>query len=1188
MLAIIALAGAFIAPRFIQWSDYRDRMEVLASGVLGTNVTIAGDIEFSLLPQPRLHFTDVVVGSIKDPAATVERVDAEFSLVDFLRDNYRVTKLVLDGPVVALNIDESGLFGSGFNIADGPGTSNVVLGQAKIVNGTVRLADRRSGENYVAGAINGELKLAAITGPFQFQGNLEYDDLRYGVRFNTSAMDGDGSNRVTAYAQTDGFSIATEGQLTPGMAPRFEGSITYRQKPPQTDVADDIRGDLVLESKVTASTDRMVLTGYTLQPDENRAGTRLTGAASIQLGARRSFDAVISGGVFGLPPRDASENLASQPYDVVRLLSELPAPLIPPMPGRIGVDLAEVGLRSFALRGVRIDAYTDGRAWAVEQFIAKLPGDTDVRASGTLTADGGHPGFVGKLSLKTERLDALGQMWRKAPESNPLFGLHAAYASKLLLAGDALGFTEGVLSLGGANHALSLRVGFGRERRLDVTGKFGEMSGPDSAAVAALLPDISGNPAFAISFPEGSFGLSGMSANIAGLAGHSMVAEGQWSSDRITFSRLAAADFGGISLDAAVVASGTLAAPTLWGHGKIGAKSGSAAGLQAIYGALGLAPAARELIGLSAPADLNFELAQPRDGGSQDLVVKGKLDTANVDFRASLNNGVAKALESPVTITATLESPDPGALTRQMGFADAAVFPIDDSMFVSSRLQGSLADGFEAHLNASVGEERLGYSGKLQIGASGEVQGTGVLDGYLAEAGGLARLVGAQGLSLPMASGRAELHFEGDRLLQLTAISGKSGDVGFAGELSFSRTGPTSAAAGQITIDSVDLAHLTAAITGPAALLTSPEEIWPTGPMDDGNTPRQTRGSIAVSVPSLTVGGSTALTDAKFDLQWDDAKLRLAHFAAQVGEGQVSADVAVCCSDKLTNKSLSGRLTLSDVQLADILPPDLADNLGGVIDGGLRFSGTGESLSGIAKNLTGEGSFSTADLSVRHLDPQVFPAIAKLDDLLDTNTDALAALIGISLDQGPFTAPVAEGAFTIAGGVLRLSNLSVDGAGGRLAGEASVDMGSLGLNASFSLTPLGFEDVKDLFSQNTARIVSRLSGTLLAPERTLDLDTLVASIQMRVNEIEVARLEALRAEDLARQKAAAEARNKLIAEQRARQQAEEAARLAAEAEQQRLAAEAARQQQEQQQVPQPPLDLGLPGPTQNPSFTTLN
>src|SRR5690606_136359 len=136
---------------------------------------------------------------------------------------------------------------------------------------------------------------ANLSGPFSFQGNGAFRGESYGLRFNSAAPDSAGKTQVSMFLQptSSAFSLAVEGLLEPGMAPKFDGAITYRQKPPATDVASDIRGDLVLESKVTGSTDRIVLSGYTLRPDENRAGTRLTGAASIQLGATQSFDAVI-------------------------------------------------------------------------------------------------------------------------------------------------------------------------------------------------------------------------------------------------------------------------------------------------------------------------------------------------------------------------------------------------------------------------------------------------------------------------------------------------------------------------------------------------------------------------------------------------------------------------------------------------------------------------------------------------------------------------------------------------------------------------------------------------------------------------------------------------------------------------------------------------------------------------------
>ena len=238
VLAIFVLAGAFIAPRIIDWSDYRDRMEELASGVLGTDVIIRGDIEFSLLPQPRLRFSDVLVGPPEHPAATVGQVEAEFSLMEFLRDDYKVTRLLLDEPVIDFSVDESGLFGSGLAIASDEGT-NISLAEASITNGTLRLADVRAGQNFVASNVDGELKLTSFSGPFQFQGGADFDSGRYNIRFNSAAVDADGNSRVTGFAAVGQWRVFADGRGTVDHRYRAEirwqsGVSARRRLPPKT------------------------------------------------------------------------------------------------------------------------------------------------------------------------------------------------------------------------------------------------------------------------------------------------------------------------------------------------------------------------------------------------------------------------------------------------------------------------------------------------------------------------------------------------------------------------------------------------------------------------------------------------------------------------------------------------------------------------------------------------------------------------------------------------------------------------------------------------------------------------------------------------------------------------------------------------------------------------------------------
>ena len=233
LIAILALAAAFVVPNFIQWGDYRERLQAMAGETLGAPVEITGDIKFSLLPNPKLNFSNVVVGTADKPVMTVAAVQAEFSLVDFFRDRYALTKLELIQPVIDLRIGADGGIESGVKLAEQVTSSNVSVANAQIVDGMVRLADARSGETFSAANVDGEVRLEAVRGPFAFQGTAEVGGAAYGVRFATSALHENESTQVTAYVRPtdERFTLTAEGDLQLGGAPAFSGKMTYRQAP---------------------------------------------------------------------------------------------------------------------------------------------------------------------------------------------------------------------------------------------------------------------------------------------------------------------------------------------------------------------------------------------------------------------------------------------------------------------------------------------------------------------------------------------------------------------------------------------------------------------------------------------------------------------------------------------------------------------------------------------------------------------------------------------------------------------------------------------------------------------------------------------------------------------------------------------------------------------------------------------
>ncbi|VDS05790.1 AsmA family protein [Devosia equisanguinis] len=1142
LLAILVLASAFIAPRFIQWSDYRDRMEELASTVLGEDVTIRGDIEFSLLPQPRLSFTDVVVGVAEAPSATVAGVEAEFALMDFLRDNYHVTSLVLYQPVVELAIDENGLFGSGIDMS-GAG-AGVALAHARIERGSVRLSDLRSGELYAASGIDGDLRLSSFSGPFQFQGAMDSGGSRYEVRFNSGTLDGDGNTKISAYLRDLGgaFSIGADGMFAAGVAPKFDGTLTYKQAPEQAAGASDIRGSLVLESKVTASTDRVVLSGYTLHPDENRAGMRLTGSASVQLGERRSFDAVVSGGVFSLPPRAATEVPAQLPYEVVRLLAELPAPLIPPMEGTLDIDLAEVGLRGFSLRDLRLDATSDGKSWDIAQAVARLPGDGELRFAGKLSDEDGAPGFRGTVALSAARLDALAQLWRRPREDNPLFNMPGGLEGRVILGSGALGLSSGVMTLDGQSHGFELRLGFGEEKRLDAVLNLDDLDIRHTAALQALAPDITADGSFALSFPEGSFLLTAQTLDLMGLPATDVVAEGQWSPTAIRLSRLGAGDWGGVGFNGAVRVAGTLDAPQVTGSGQLSVADATATGLAKLYELAALPQGWRGGLVRAWPANLRVALEDSETGAGQVLTLNGSLDGSKFDLRTEMTEGLLALARADLRLVASLEADEGGDLVEQLGLGPVELFTGEGSGLASLFLEGNLSTGLDGRVALGQGSDILSYSGHIDIGEAGVLSGEGTLDATLAEAGGLATLLGARGASLPGVDANATLSFEGSQRMTLSDITGVSGRQSFTGQLSMAPVGQVPSFTGSLNMESLDVTALAASIFGAEGMVPG-AQVWPEGPLALNPGLRPTRGEIAVRADTLLSGAQTLAGATSFAYSWDQQAIGLDRFETEIGGGTLSLVIGQCCAGALSDRALAGRLSLAGVEMGALLPT--APGLSGRVDAGLQFEGTGASLADAMAAMTGEGNFAIADFAAQGLTPGVYPATAALTDVLNTDAEALQTLIGMSLSQGDFTAQDARGTVAIAGGVVRVANLIVDGEGGRLAGSVNLDLSRLAIDGAFVLTPLGYVDPTGLIENDNARIVARLAGTLMAPLASIDLTEMVAAIQVRANELEVDRLEELRLADEERQRAAAEERNRLIAEQR-RLAAEEAARKAAE------------------------------------------
>ena len=1146
LVVILAIGGAFLVPRFIQWGDYRTRLEAMAGKAFGTDVAIEGDIQLTLLPEPQLQFTKVRIGPKAAPVMAVDKVEANFSLVDFLSDRYKVTRLQLDHPAVNFAIDASGRLASGIAVAPGGEQSNVSIADADVVGGTISVADARSGETYVADAIAGKLKLEALKGPFSFQGEANFGGNGYGLRLSSGPLDDKGAATVSVFvkAADDSFSVQSNGTLQSGAAPKFTGDLSYRHPPPKPKKGDTIdvgRGDFVLTGKLEAAVDRVLLTEYTVLPDENRAATRLTGAGELKLGKGMAFNAIVSGAVLALPPRDATTELTDPPYELVRLLGETPLPPIPPIPGTIGLDIAELNLRAVSLRDLRLDAETDAKSWAIKDFGATLPGGTKVGLTGNLSIVDGHSIFAGGVTLATDRLDLLASLWRKPADNDPLFNMPGSLSADVALSSDALTLSSGTFVVAGINQGFDATIGFGAQRSLKLDTHFTTLGPDESAAIAALMPDVAGNGSFGATFPKGQVDLSASKAVLFGLDGTGLAATATWEGGVLEFSKLSAADLGGAAFDGKLTAFGTLMKPELSGAAKLKIEDGAPI-VASLLNAVSTPPAVADFLRRSLPADLTLQLEAPSGQGGQTLKASGKLATADLTLEARLGAGIANALTAPLKATLDLSSGSATLMTTQLGLGDAAIFDDRTPLHLVASVEGVPSNSYEAHLTLQGGEDHIGFAGNIIPGDFTKIAGNGDIDARLADPSALVAALGAAGVYLPAIEGKGHLDFTGLDQMELSRIEA----AGITGDLTLSRRGDTAGISGALSLPSLEARALLPALAGASSTIAGPDSVWPEGPIDIGGAPRTTNGRIDVSVANLTNNGAPLLKDASFGLDWDARSVHLRGLKGAIGGGTFSLDATVCCSNAaLASKQISGRLGLDGVAVDAVVPGAIGAQLDGTVSAAASFDGSGETVGQAIAGMTGTGNYTVSNLEAAHFDPAVFKGAGALVGVVDMTPEALVQAVTGELAAAPFAAPSVTGSFNIAGGILRSPNLAITGTDAQIFGGASLALPTLTLDARYAMSPVGTADPASAVDPTTAEVAAVIQGPLWAPVTSYDVSALTDGMKIKASEVELARLEKLQAEDEARQKAAAAEQARLAAEQAAAEAAKAAAAQAA-------------------------------------------
>ncbi len=1155
VLAILVLGAGFIVPHLIDWNGYRERMESLAEASFGTDVIIGGDIEFTLLPQPRLVVGKTFVGPAFSPLLEIDSLVAELSLMDFLRDRFVVTKLVLQSPIVNITIDKNGNFENPLNLTKNLGPGNVSVADAKIIDGLIRLDDKRSEQHWQLDQFNGELSISDLGGPYSLKGSGVFDNEPHALRLSLSAINQDQLSQASFFLRPNSgkYVFSGDGILDLGENTNFLGQVLFKSTPLFAQVTNDVRGDFVFASEVEISPHKILLTSFELQPDENQAGSRLSGAAVVNLGETQNFDAVISGGVVSFAPKDIRVETSSDTYALIEFLAQLSTPILPLIPGRIGVDIAELNVQNFALRNVRLDMKSGSNGWEIENFFASLAGESQLHLTGLIGAGDGPMTFLGKGSIEATRIGMLARLWRDVADGNPLQNQSGIIEADISLGEGILEISQGKISMQEQNHEFSGTLVLNAPRSAAIEARIAPINQPQSEMLLALLPQLGTQSSFTSSFPSGHISVSAEQVSLLEIEGKSMALQMDWDPQGIQIERISAFDFGGAQFSLSGEILGDLTSPNLLGGGRITLSEDARSGvLQLLPKLTEISPKIQSALAQTLPLDMNIDMSPAQNSGEQIISAMGRSGLANIEVLMRLEKGVFQMFDAPVSINASIHTDDADGFFVQLGLGDRAILGQGESIDLGVSVNGIFSGKLDATIEAKSASENLAYSGNLFIDDLGQIEGQGRLDFSVQDFSALQELAGVEGLFLPASTGSAEVSISRSGLIVFDEVALEMFDGGqpAVGQFTFQDGENGGMILGQASFGVVDIAQVASIIAGPSSQITA-EPFWPVGPFDLGAISRHTNGRLAISSSHIVTNGRPLISDASFDLIWDETSISLENIQGESGGGNVSGSLTLCCAGLTSQKQMRGRLAIDNVPSGTLLPDGINLNVDGLLTAGLSFESTGASIDELVSALSGEGSFSLNQARFFRMDPTIFSALVSEPDLGEMDADALTVLVGIALEQGDFWAENVSGLFQIAGGTLRAENLFAHNDEARLSANVRVDLSDLELSGSWSLTPSQWDDSVGLLDQNSAQITASLSGTLQAPARDLDLRSMADAIELRGLEIELDQLETLRAEQAARSAELALNRAKLMEAEELRAH-EEAERAAAQEEQDRL------------------------------------
>jgi uncharacterized protein involved in outer membrane biogenesis len=1171
-LIVLALTAALVGPYFIDWTSYRGDFEREASAVLGRKVTVQGAATARLLPFPSVSFTDVSVGGAggRAPAMTVETFSMDAELAPFLRGEFLIFDMRLVRPKAVIDIAEDGTVDWAIRPSTPYDPHRIALEKLTVTDGEVTIRHAASGRTHLLSRIDAAISAKSLAGPWRANGTLEMDGMPATLSVSTGQVDENGAMRLRMRADPGLYPLAIEAdgnaRIENGKA-LYSGQFKIMGEDKKAEALRGSGGESVQIDALKPEPGFRLNGDFSL--DHRRLGIDMfrfatgpldnpytaDGTAFVDLGkeprfsieakgAQVRFDEAVAGDEKG-----SSLTLSERIAALEKVLADLPKPT---MPGNVEVNLPAIVAGDTTVRDVRLSAEPAEGGWTVKSLAATLPGRTTLEADGFLRT-GNEFGFSGSLLLAVGQPSGFAA-WVASDVDEAIRRLPAAgFQAKVDMTGERQKFSDLELVLGDARfHGLidsrqppDLRPSV----LLQLDG--GALDVEGLTAFSSLFVSDKGANRFAdrdldFKIKAGPVTAGGLTAETIDTA--LRLRSGLLEIDRLAIGGLAGAALSATgrikdfphsptgNLDASIIADDL--APLI----ELAARHYPA---NALLGALNARAGAYPGLFEDTRIDLVASAAAERDGATG-LALSAQGNAGGSAISANLTGkGLADTFgQAGLALSFSARNED---ATRLLALAGAPALPLGlvGGGDLSLSAKGSLADGLETELHLTAEDFSAGFTGSTGFGEKG-----GFAKGRLAlDAADIEPWLMTTGLGLPGMGLGTQLSLEADAdyrdgQLALDKLAGVVNEGAVAGSVKASLENGAPHLGGSLKLDEIDLGPLVAMVLGEEALQPASGD-WSSVPFRQKSSAPGTA-DLEISAGTVAVLGLGTAYDAGLKLSLGPEGLRLSDVSAKLYGGALSGLF------ELKNNGgtglFSSQMKLDGTDLALALS---GTGLEGRGDFSTALTASGKSVGGLVSTLSGSGTAVLKGLAIPGVNPQAFGSfIAKADSIgRDINAEQTALFAPEIAAAGVLPVADAEIAFTVAGGILRAPPVTFENPEVTVSADIRADLnqGTAALDGA-----IAYDAGDEALAGAEPSLRFSLSGPPAGMSRTLDTQPLAQFLTQRALEREQARVEAMQAEVLEKQRLRREVRYYAALQQR-REQIKELQLLQQKEEEQRRA-----------------------------------